>query len=36
MKLFEMPKMDVTKFEVEDILTTSSGEPGFFEDPCIS
>ena len=34
MKVFEEPKMEVVKFEVEDIVTTSEVEGGFFDDPC--
>ena len=35
MRLFEEPKMEVVKFAVEDIITTSTDEePGLFEDPC--
>lgn len=26
MKLFEMPEIDVMKFAVEDVITTSNGE----------
>lgn len=38
MKLFEEPKMEVVKFDVEDIVTTSTtGGDGnnFFDNPCI-
>ena len=42
MKLFEMPKMELVKFDVEDVITTSTGcdddcdddEPVMFGD-CI-
>lgn len=37
MKIFEEPKMEVVKFAVEDIITTSCDEDyGFFDNPCIN
>ena len=40
MKAFETPVVDVKKFDVMDVLTTSSGEedPGmdFFGETCMS
>lgn len=40
--LFEMPKMEVLKFAVEDIITVSTPtetteeeDPGFFDNPCV-
>lgn len=34
MKKFETPDVEVVKFAVEDVITTS-GEPEFFDNPCI-
>jgi len=37
MRLFEEPKMEVVKFSVEDIVTTSGGDEGSittFGDTC--
>lgn len=34
MKLFEMPAIEVLKFAVEDIITTS-GEPALWPLPCV-
>ena len=38
MKTFETPYVDVKKFDVMDVLTTSSDEtlPSMWEQPCIS
>lgn len=38
MKFFEEPKMEVVKFAVQDVITTSDCDEdyGFFTDPCIS
>ena len=38
MKFFMEPELEVVKFAVEDIVTTSTEEedPGFFTNPCIS
>lgn len=33
--LFEMPKMEVLKFAVEDVITVSTEDPGFFDHPCV-
>lgn len=35
MKLFEEPKLEVVTFAVEDVVTTSTEDPGFFTEPCI-
>ena len=36
MKLFEMPQVEVVKFSIENIITTSGEEdPGFFDVPCV-
>ena len=35
MKFFQEPELEVVKFAVEDIVTTSEEDPGFFTDPCI-
>lgn len=36
MKLFEMPAIEVLKFAVEDIITTSGeGEPALWPLPCV-
>lgn len=35
MKLFEMPQIEVVKFSIENIITTSTEEDfGFFTNPC--
>ena len=38
MKTFETPYVDVKKFDVMDVLTTSGDEtlPSMWEQPCIS
>jgi len=36
MKLFEEPKMEVVKFNVEDVVTTSGElDYNFWPEPCI-
>ena len=34
MKLFEMPQIEVVKFSIENIITTSE-DPGLFDHPCV-
>ena len=33
MKFFEEPKMEVLEFSVQDVITTSDGEPEMTYDP---
>lgn len=35
MKLFEEPKVEIMLFAVNDVITTSEEDPGFFNNPCI-
>ena len=35
MKQFEEPKLEVTMFVAEDIVTTSGDGDNFFDNPCV-